>query len=156
MQDQPSEKQINAVITWADRMGRFWRRELRGAWMDGNYQGNSDISHLLQQVRNEFGPEWLIKFSLKAAKEAQAEQRVTETVVAGPAVAPVLAPLATTYQLTLRRSLTRSFWSVRDPQNGNVYRGDAFNLDAAYDRAWAKIHELENAPTPTLPNGECI
>jgi hypothetical protein len=90
--NQPTAEQIKAIITWADRMGRFWRRELHSAWMDGNYQGNRDISSGLQQVRNEFGPEWLIKFNLKAAKAALASAPAPEPVVAAQAAAP--APVA--------------------------------------------------------------
>jgi hypothetical protein len=82
--NQPTAEQIKAIITWADRMGRFWRRELHSAWMDGNYQGNRDISSGLQQVRNEFGPEWLVKFNLKAAKAAQAAPEPVLEQITGP------------------------------------------------------------------------
>jgi hypothetical protein len=82
--NQPTAEQIKAIITWADRMGRFWRRELHSAWMDGNYQGNRDISSGLQQVRNQFGPEWLVKFNLKAAKAAQAAPEPVLEQITGP------------------------------------------------------------------------
>ena len=82
--NQPTAEQIKAIITWADRMGRFWRRELHSAWMDGNYQGNRDISSGLQQVRNEFGPEWLVKFNLKKALAAQDDDESENDGPCGP------------------------------------------------------------------------
>jgi len=51
-------------------MRRTWKSQLNDAWMTGNYVGFVG-SHLLQQVRNQFGPEWLVKFNLKKALAAQ-------------------------------------------------------------------------------------
>lgn len=58
--------QLNALKAWAKLHGRNWKAPLRDAWMDGNYHGFDD-SHLLQQVRNTFGPSWLVRFVLPKA-----------------------------------------------------------------------------------------
>lgn len=55
--------QFNAIKAWAKLHGRNWKAPLRDAWMEGDYQGFHD-SHLLQQVRNTFGPSWLVRFVL--------------------------------------------------------------------------------------------
>jgi hypothetical protein len=43
------------------RQGRLYKRHIRTAWMNGNY--NADCldkwSGRLQQIRNQFGPTWL-------------------------------------------------------------------------------------------------
>ena len=57
----PSTEQVEALKAWAALYGRNWKSALRSAWMDVNYHGFAD-SHLLQQVRNTFGPSWLVRF----------------------------------------------------------------------------------------------
>ncbi len=59
----PSREQVEALKAWAAIYGRNWKSALRDAWMNGNYNGFAD-SHLLQQVRNNFGPSWLVRFVL--------------------------------------------------------------------------------------------
>jgi hypothetical protein len=59
----PSKEQVEALKAWAALYGRNWKSALRNAWMDGNYHGFAD-SHYLQQVRNTFGPSWLVRFVL--------------------------------------------------------------------------------------------
>src|SRR6185503_11431893 len=54
----PSAEQIEALTQFAAIHGRNWKSVLRDAWMDGDYQGFEN-SHLLQQVRNTFGPSFL-------------------------------------------------------------------------------------------------
>lgn len=58
----PNTEQIGALKAWSELHGRNWKAALRNAWMTGNYDG-FDASHLLQQVRNTFGPTWLVRFS---------------------------------------------------------------------------------------------
>ena len=45
------------------RLGRKFKEAITDAWMNGNYRkdGLNDISHLLQRIRNTFGPSWLSK-----------------------------------------------------------------------------------------------
>jgi hypothetical protein len=68
--NHPTTEQINAVIHFARYHGRYWKAELSGCWITGHYPSGVDSCYL-QQVRNQFGPEWLAKFSLKKALAAQ-------------------------------------------------------------------------------------
>lgn len=60
-------EQLTALRLFASAHGRNWKSELRQAWMTGNYPTGSTLPYL-QQIRNEFGPTWLVRFSLKADK----------------------------------------------------------------------------------------
>lgn len=57
---QPSAEQLAAVREFARVHGRTWKAQLREAWMSGNYDAVDDSARL-QQVRNAFGPSWLVK-----------------------------------------------------------------------------------------------
>ena len=57
---EPTTEQLQAVINYARRWGKHWKERLIDEWMDGYGYGTQD-SHLLQQVRNQFGPQWLAK-----------------------------------------------------------------------------------------------
>lgn len=62
----PSTEQVEALKTWAALYGRRWKSLLRDAWMTGDYGSfqYTATSALLQQVRNTFGPSWLVRFVL--------------------------------------------------------------------------------------------
>jgi len=65
--NEPTTKQIQALATFAAANGRTWKSALRHCWetgLYGHYNG-TERSDLLQQVRNQFGPSWLVRFSLK-------------------------------------------------------------------------------------------
>jgi hypothetical protein len=81
--NHPTVEQLNAVIRFATEHGRTWKSQLNDAWMTGNYVGFVG-SHLLQQVRNQFGPEWLVKFNLKKALAAQAQAQEPLEQLTGP------------------------------------------------------------------------
>lgn len=58
-----SDKQRAAVVAFRDANGRDWKEKLGALWMNGNYSRRGidmDQAALLQQVRNQFGPEWLV------------------------------------------------------------------------------------------------
>lgn len=58
-----SDDQRAAVVAFRDANGRDWKEELGALWMNGNYSRRGidmDQAALLQQVRNELGPEWLV------------------------------------------------------------------------------------------------
>jgi hypothetical protein len=59
----PTPEQIAALREWAAIHGRNWKAPLRDAWMNGDYHGFAN-SHYLQQVRNNLGPSWLVRFTL--------------------------------------------------------------------------------------------
>lgn len=62
--------QLAALKTFADANGRTWKDKLRTAWSNGRYRdyNGTDNYGYLQQVRNTFGPGWLIKFSFDNPK----------------------------------------------------------------------------------------
>lgn len=56
--------QREALKLFSEKNGQGWKDKLNLAWTSGSYKGlGSSQSALLQQVRNQFGPEWL--FNLK-------------------------------------------------------------------------------------------
>lgn len=58
-----SDDQRAAVVAFRDANGRDWKEKLGALWMNGNYSRRGidmDQAALLQQVRNELGPEWLV------------------------------------------------------------------------------------------------
>lgn len=61
MADKLSAEQLDALQRVKRVHGRTWKSKLSDAWMTGNYRaiGMESHSHLLQQVRNDFGPSWL-------------------------------------------------------------------------------------------------
>lgn len=64
MEKQPTTEQLIAIRKYARIEGKRWKASLRQAWMTGDYGVHGDVSPLLQQVRNSFGPSWLVKFKL--------------------------------------------------------------------------------------------
>lgn len=75
MKRVPSAEQIKALQQFAAANGRNWKSALNHLWMTGAYNnavmGDAD-SMWLQRIRNQFGPKWLYRFSLKGAMNAQA------------------------------------------------------------------------------------
>jgi hypothetical protein len=57
----PSLEQMIAVIKYKERIGREWKRCLLDAWACGEDEGERD-DYLLRQVRNQFGPAWILAF----------------------------------------------------------------------------------------------
>ena len=65
----PNKEQLAALITWANTHSH-WKAVLDRAWMGTKMLG---YGPLLQQVRNEFGPTWLQRTTLKQIKQAYEE-----------------------------------------------------------------------------------
>ena len=63
---EPSAEQWEALKRFAAQHGRTWKATLREAWMSGIYPSSEgDDSALLQQVRNTFGPRWLMLIDIR-------------------------------------------------------------------------------------------
>lgn len=61
-----SEEHYKALSMAADYFGKSWKSKLSVCWMNASYPSElSDVSHLLQQVRNLVGPSGLAKIKLK-------------------------------------------------------------------------------------------
>lgn len=64
-----STEQLAALRAFANDNGRSWKRELNHAWSTGDWsQDHGDNAGLLQQIRNTFGPSWLVKFKFDNLK----------------------------------------------------------------------------------------
>ncbi|MCX9158132.1 hypothetical protein OPU71_18575 [Niveibacterium sp. 24ML] len=56
----PTRRQREALTRFRDAYGRDWKYKLNLCWTAGNYRAiSTGQAALLQQVRNELGPEWL-------------------------------------------------------------------------------------------------
>lgn len=61
--------QLAALRTFAKANGRAWKSKLNHAWSTGRYNDYSGADDgLLQEVRNMFGPSWLVRLRLDDAK----------------------------------------------------------------------------------------
>ena len=62
----PNREQLQALKDYAVAVGDGWKKRLLLDWMRAGtavYELR-DRYHLLQQVRNSFGPKWLARFDL--------------------------------------------------------------------------------------------
>jgi hypothetical protein len=62
---QPTPEQLEAILAFARSHGRYWKGELNDAWLSGA-DAREPNGHLLRQVRNQFGPLWLVNYRSKA------------------------------------------------------------------------------------------
>ena len=53
-------EQLTAIQKYAIHLGRCWKSHLHNSWMNGIY--DCDDAGILQQIRNTFGPSWLVRF----------------------------------------------------------------------------------------------
>lgn len=56
----PSAQQIEALRAYRDRHGRRWKSRLLAEWLSST----GDEGPELRQVRNTFGPSWLLNYRL--------------------------------------------------------------------------------------------
>ena len=69
----PNKEQLQALYDWAKRHGaRRWKAELDAAWLKAGI-GVRGYTPALQQVRNDFGPSWLQRTTLKQIQAALKE-----------------------------------------------------------------------------------
>lgn len=61
----PNPEQMEAILAFKERHGRFWKTKLGDMWLDGR-DASQPGGHLLRQVRNTFGPQWLANFKENA------------------------------------------------------------------------------------------
>ena len=60
----PSPEQLGALQEFAKIYGHYWKHCLRYTWLQGYRHQEKHLAPYLQQIRNQFGPEWLSKFKL--------------------------------------------------------------------------------------------
>lgn len=68
----PNLEQINALLEYARANGRTWKVQLLEDWQTGRDVSGYSYGHLLRQVRNSFGPMWLIKFKSPMPEDRRA------------------------------------------------------------------------------------
>ena len=61
-----TDDQYAALRRYADRHGAKWKERLINAWWEGTDLSGDD-GHLLRQIRNQFGPNWLKRFRFREA-----------------------------------------------------------------------------------------
>lgn len=88
MKQELTTEQLRAIREFASQHGRTWKSQLRECWMTGQYPPDCD-SRSLQNIRNSFGPIWLVNFRMpkdsfhhltEAVKELQWFDKVTAKV----------------------------------------------------------------------------
>lgn len=62
-EEDPTPEQLAALSRFAKRVGADWKGRLSAAWTSGKDATMPD-GHLLRQLRNRLGPEWLMSFTL--------------------------------------------------------------------------------------------
>jgi hypothetical protein len=62
-QKTPTPEQLKALHDYAKWAGRTWKDQLNRDWMRAGSDWPGEYGYL-QQVRNTFGPSWLLKFKL--------------------------------------------------------------------------------------------
>lgn len=62
IEQQPTGIQIDALRQYAREEGRNWKSRLLDDWTNGRTVGP------LQEVRNQFGPSWLLTHGTKAVR----------------------------------------------------------------------------------------
>lgn len=60
---QPNDEQMAAIRKFAETYGPAWKFVLGQMWWQGR-DASQPNGHLLRQVRNQFGPEWLSEVEL--------------------------------------------------------------------------------------------
>ena len=124
MKQTLTPEQLASLQSWAQSHGRNWKQTLRDAWMTGNYDGFAQGDYL-QQIRNVFGPSWLISFRLPV-----------EIPIEPAPVPPVTGP---------HYDYTNQAWTV----DGHYVRcGHPGTMDC---KCYGKVHEGELAPIENLP-----
>lgn len=73
--------QREALKFFSEKNGQAWKDKLNIAWTSGSYKGlDNNQSALLQQVRNQYGPEWLVKLKTDELYPVAVQQPTVATV----------------------------------------------------------------------------
>ena len=146
---QLTEVQEAALERFARENGRRWKAELNYIWMTGRYQDNPDACYL-QQVRNQFGPGWLVKYRLPEAN------RTAEVMRDNPPPVPSLAEQESEHKRLEEERHSRTVF-LPDGYNGELieceaeplkYDGNLVQLRVAgssHLTRWARQQDLCNA-----------
>ena len=58
-----NDEALSILVAVKAKLGRQYKSAIRVAWMNGDYDGEGlgEWSSRLQQIRNTFGPSWLVR-----------------------------------------------------------------------------------------------
>lgn len=62
---RPTPEQHAALAAFAAKYGRCWKQYLMAAWLSYSYRGThmgGQDSGTLREIRNQFGPSWLVSY----------------------------------------------------------------------------------------------
>ena len=62
-----TDEMRGALAAYATKHGRLWKSALRHSWETGDY-ASDEPSGVLQVIRNQFGPSWLVTFPTRLLK----------------------------------------------------------------------------------------
>lgn len=67
MCDKPTPEQAAILLKCAGKYGRYWKDQITNLWAAGWYPrwATHDECAALRQVRNDLGPEWLDKVTVR-------------------------------------------------------------------------------------------
>ena len=113
-------RQYAALLDYAQRNGRHWKALLNHAWMTGDYQADDD-SAALQQIRNTFGPSWLVRFRLPKVTPKHLQHSTMELRVPPGCVMRTLcigsSDLTRRRLTTDQREAMRGLWALSKREN---------------------------------------
>ena len=70
MDNDLNDMQKDALLSFREKKGKQYKAILQSCWLKSSYPGmSSDHAAALQQIRNQFGPEWLIKNGNKCTSD---------------------------------------------------------------------------------------
>jgi len=149
MKTQPTAEQLAALASYAKSYGRQWKANLRQSWMTGNYLAG-DNAPALQQIRNTFGPSWLVRFKLPACTECNAQTQ--EECICDPLNHTVSGGYVVTWEMdidasTPQQAAQQAFEHMQRPgTSANVF--DVADEDGNITRV--DLEELrQQTPTPS-------
>lgn len=124
-----------ALKAWVEFAGTGGRRKLGDAWATGNYKGFKDAG-LLQQIRNQGGPEWLAKAKVEGV-EGDSMSALIERMQEGAGLAEALSGFANNLGKILEGALI-AFWkevalAVNAQLKGSAMMSGAGGLTASVE-----------------------
>ena len=130
----PDAKQLGAVLAFQAAHGEEWKDKLSASWGHGNYRGvDQSQAALLQQVRNQFGPEWLEAVKIE-------DLIVVEPVNEGQHIGPILAVKDGLVQQSIGRGAT--VWhAISSLDSPSLKVGDMAEIRYAGGRGVVKGNE---------------
>jgi hypothetical protein len=105
---KPTHDQMRALSDWRSLVGRQWKSKLLAAWEVAG-EGVRGYTPALQQLRNQFGPSWLVR-----AKITYVQTRTEAPMLSGRALTDELESQAIAALELIARNAAGALASARD------------------------------------------